>query len=131
MKNKYLLAFALALLIIGTTVGIRSLTQSSKPAPATSRTNIMAEYADAQRKALISGTAATDLTDAEVRGLMNDSIKTNLAAQLWFRQAMLGNASAQGAKMAQEIRVLETLRAERTEEAIRLLEDDLDSSIIV
>jgi len=62
---------------------------------------------------------------------MNESIKTNLAAQLWFRQAMSGAASAQGAKMGGELRILETLRAGRTEEAIRLLEDDLNSDIVV
>jgi hypothetical protein len=44
---------------------------------------------------------------------------------------MSGAASAQGAKMGGELRVLETLRAGRTEEAIRLLEDDLNSDIIV
>ena len=131
MKNKYLLSFALASLVIGAAAGIRCLAQSTNPTPTGSRTNVMSGYVEAQRKALVSGTAATNLTNAEVSGLMNDSIKTNLAAQLWFRQTMIGNASAQGAKMAQELRVLETLRAGRTEDAIRLLEDDLDSGIIV
>lgn len=129
MKNRYVLSFALAAL--GAAIGIRSLAQSTNPAASTSPTNVMAGYVQASRKALVSGTAATNLTDVELSGLLNESIKTNLAAQLWFRQAMIGNASAQGAQMAKELRVLETLRAGRTEEAIRQLEDGLDSDIIV
>src|SRR5262249_13271525 len=95
-----------------------------------SPTNAMSGYADAVRKAVVSGTEATNLSEIELSRLMNDSVKTNLAAQLWFRQAMVGNASAKGEKMAQNLRVLETLRAGHTANAIRMLEDGLDSDII-
>ena len=91
----------------------------------------MSGYIEAARKAVISGTEATNLTEVEFGHLMNESIKTNLAAQLWFRHAMVGTASAHGAQMAQTLRVLEALRAGHTEEAIRFLEDGLDSDIIV
>jgi hypothetical protein len=90
----------------------------------------MAGYIEGVRTAVFSGTAATNLTDAEISALMNQSIKTNLAAQLWYRQAMTGKASAEGAQISMKIRVLETLRTGRTEEALRLLEDGLDSDII-
>jgi len=132
MKNKHLLAFTLAALtIIAAAAGIRSLAQTANSASKTNSTNVMPAYVEAVQKALISGTEATNLTDAELSSLLNESIKTNLAAQLWFRQAMIGNASAHGAKMAVELQVLQTLRAGRTKEAIRLLEDGLDSDIIL
>jgi hypothetical protein len=82
----------------------------------------MSQYVEAVRRAIISDTAATNLSEAECSRLMNDSIKTDLAAQLWFRQAMAGRASEGGLKMAQEVRVLECLRAGRTNDAIRMLE---------
>jgi len=125
---RYILSFALAAL--GAVIGIRSLAQSTNPVSNASPTNAMSGYVEGVRKAVVSGTAATNLTEAEVGRLMNESIKTNLPAQLWYRQAMVGITSGQGAQMAQELRVLEALRAGRTEEAIRLLEDDLDSNIM-
>ncbi len=129
MRNKYLLSVALAAIVAAT--AIRSLAQSADPASKPSPTNVMSGYIEAARKAVVSGTEATNLTGAEVGQLMNESIKTNLAAQLWFRQAMVGTTSAHGAQMAQTLRVLEALRAGRTDEALRLLENDLDSDIIV
>jgi hypothetical protein len=125
MRNKYALSIPLAALCAA--LGIRSLAQSTNSSP----TNAMSGYILAARNALVSGTEATNLTELEISHLMNESIKTNLAAQLWYRQAMIGNASSQGAQMAKELRVLEALRAGRTDEAIRLLEDHLDSDIIV
>ena len=71
------------------------------------------------------------ISGVECRRLMNESIRTNLAAQLWFRSAMMGIASGTGASMAMEIRALESLRAGRTNDAIRQLEEALDSDIIV
>jgi hypothetical protein len=131
MMNKYVVPFTLAALMIGAATGIRSVAQSAKPASNTQPTNGMARYVEAVRQAIASGTAATNLTDVEVNRLLNESIKTNLAAQLWFRHAMLGVASGHGAKMAEEIRILESLRAGRTKDAIRMLEENLDSDIIV
>jgi hypothetical protein len=129
MKNKYLLLFAFAALAAA--LGIRSLAQPANPPPNTGPTNVMSAYAKAAREVLVSGTEATNLTEVEFGHLLNESIKTNLAAQLWYRQAMIGTASAQGAQMAKELRVLETLRAGHTEEAIHLLEDGLDNDIIL
>jgi hypothetical protein len=123
-----ILSVALAALVAA--IGFRSLAQSTAVAPNASPTNVMAGYAEAFRKAFISGTEATNLTEVEVGHLLNESIKTNLAAQLWFRHAMMGTASSQGAHISQTLHVLETLRAGRTNEAIRLLEDDLDGDII-
>jgi len=128
-KHTYLPWLALAAL--GAALGIRSLAQSTNSASNTNPIIVMSAYAEAVRKAVISGTEATNLTDVEVGRLLNESIKTNLAAQLWYRHAMVGRASAPGAQMAQELRVLEALRAGHTEEAIRLLEDGLDSDIIL
>ena len=130
-KNRYVLLFTLAALVTGALVGFRTLAQSTNLAPNTPPTNVMAGYAESARKALVSGTEATNLTDAEVGRLLNESIKTNLAAQLWFRQAMGGTLSSHGAKMATELRVLENLRAGRTNDAIRELEDSLDGDIIL
>ena len=129
MKKSYVLSCALAALVAA--IGIRSLAQSTNPAASTSPTNVMAGYVEASRKALVSGTEATNFTDVELSGLLNDSLKTNLAAQLWFRQAMGGRLSGGGAKMAMELRVLESLRAGHTNDAIRELEDSLDSDIIL
>jgi hypothetical protein len=131
IRNKYVRSFALVALMLGAVMGIRSLAQSANPASNTSATNVMSGYVEAVRKAVVSGTEAANLTEVEISRLMNESIKTNLAAQLWFRQAMVGSASAQGVKMAGELRLLETLRAGRTADAIRLLEDNLDGDIIV
>ena len=130
MRNKYFVSFTLAALLIVAATGIHSLAQSDNPASNAQPTNAMSRYVKAVRSALISGTEATNLTDVEVSRLMNDSIKTNLAAQLWFRSWLSGGLSAQGAKMSGELRVLESLRAGRTNDAIRELEDSLDSDII-
>jgi hypothetical protein len=115
---------------LGAAIGLRAVAQSTNLASNHSPTNAMASYAEAFRKAFISGTEATNLTEVEVGHLLNASIKTNLAAQLWYRHAVMGTASSQGAHLSQTLRVLETLRAGRTNEAIRLLEDDLDGNII-
>jgi hypothetical protein len=118
-------SFALAALMIGTALGIRSGAQSANP------TNQMSRYVEAQQEALVFGTAATNLSDVERSRLMNESIRTNLAAQLWFRRAMMGIASGTGARMGVEIKALESLRAGRTNDAIRDLEETLDGDIIV
>ena len=85
---------------------------------------------EAARKAVASGTEATNPAEAEVSRLMNESIKTDLAAPLWFRQTIQGRLSLQGAKMRGEPRVLEILREGRTKDAIRELEESLDRDII-
>jgi hypothetical protein len=127
---KYVVALAFAALLALAAMSIRSADQSTNRASNATATNAMARYYEAVRKSLVSGTGATNLTEAEVNQLMNESIQTNLAAQLWFRQAMGSSLSAGGAKMAQDLRVLESLRAGRTEEAIRRLEAALDDDIL-
>jgi hypothetical protein len=124
-------SFAVAALMIGAAMRIRSGAQSANPASNNSPTNQMSRYLEAQQEALVSGTAATNLNDVERSCLMNESIRTNLAAQLWARSAMMGSASGTGARMAVEIRALESLRAGRTKDAIRDLEGALDGDIIV
>jgi hypothetical protein len=134
LKRKILgpvVSFAVAALMISAAMGIRSGAQSANPASNTSPTNQMSRYLEAQQEALVSGTAATNLSDVERECLMNESIRTNLAAQLWFRTVMMGTASGTGARMAVEIRALESLRAGRTNHAIRDLEETLDGDIIV
>ena len=134
LKRKILgpvVSFAVAALMISAAMGIRSGAQSANPASNTSPTNQMSRYLEAQQEALVSGTAATNLSDVERECLMNESIRTNLAAQLWFRTVMMGTASGTGARMAVEIRALESLRAGRTNDAIRDLEETLDGDIIV
>src|ERR1041385_5612834 len=130
ISKKYLAPFILAVaLIVGVIVGLRPVAQSigavSNPRP----TNSMAQYYDATVSALIAGTAATNLTDLERNQLMNESIKTNLAAQLWFRTAMNGNVSSLGRRISEEIGLLEHLRAGRTKDAIRQLDETLDTDI--
>jgi hypothetical protein len=131
MINKYAVSFSLAALMIAAAMGIRSVAQSTNPTSNTEPTNVMARYIEAAREAIFSGTEATNLTEVEISRLMNESIKTNLAAQLWFRQAMSGRASDWGRQMADKVRVLESLRAGRTNDAIRMLEDSLDSDIML
>src|SRR6185503_19683606 len=118
MMTRYVVSLVVVVLVTGAAMGIRSAAQPANPATNTQPTNVMTHYYEAARKAIVSGTGATNLTDVEVSRLMNEAIKTNLAAQLWFRQAMGGRMSAMGAKMAQDLRVLESLRAGRTEDAI-------------
>lgn len=130
MINRYVVPLTLAALMIATAMGIRSVAQSANPASNTKATNVMSRYFEAVQQTIVSGTAATNLTEAEVSRLMNESIKTDLAAQLWFRNTMQLGLSAQGAKMAGELRVLEILREGRTTDAIRELEDRLDADII-
>jgi hypothetical protein len=129
-RTKHVVALAFAALLTVAAMSIHSAAQLTNLARNTTPTNAMARYYEAVRESLVSGTSATNLTEAEVNRLMNDSIKTNLAAQLWFRHAMGGRLSAGGAKMAQDLRVLESLRAGRTEEAIRRLEAALDDDIL-
>ena len=124
-------SLAVAALMIGAAMGIRSGAQSANPASNTGPTNQKSRYLEVQQEALVSGTAATNLSDVERSRLMNESITTNLAAQLWFRSAMMGHASGTGARMAVEIRALESLRAGRTNDAIHDLEEALDGDIIV
>ena len=131
MINKYVVSFTLAALVIAAAMGIRSVAQSANPASNTKPTNEMSRYVEAVTLAVRSGTGATNLTDVEVSGLLNESIKTNLAAQLWFRMWAVATMSAQSAKMAAELRVLESLREGRTNDAIRKLEESLDGDIIV
>ena len=128
--NRYVAPLTLAALMSAAAMGIRSVAQSVNPASNTKATNVISRYFEAIQQTTISGTAATNLTEAEVSRLMNDSIKTDLAAQLWFRRTLQGGLSAQGAKMAGELRVLEILREGRTADAIRELEDRLDADII-
>ena len=130
--NKCILASTFAaLMLVAVATALRSVAQSTNPASSTTHTNEMSRYLVAVQETFASDTAATNLTDIERTRLMNESIKTNLAAQLWFRAAMVGQASSCGAKMAAELRVLESLRAGRTNDAIRELEESLDSDIIV
>jgi hypothetical protein len=134
LKRKILgpvVSFAVAALMVSAAMGIRSGAQSANPASNSSPTNQMSRYLEAQQEALVSGTAATNLSDVRRSRLMHLSIRTNLAAQLWFRSAMMGIASGTGARMAVEIRALESLRAGRTNDAIRDLEETLDGDIIV
>ena len=134
LKRKILgpaVSFAVAALMLGAAMVIRSRAHSANPASNTSPTNQMSRYVEAQQEALVFGTAATNLSDVERSRLMNEAIRTNLAAQLWFRSTMMGAASGTGARMAVEIRALESLRAGRTHDAIRDLEKALDGDIIV
>src|SRR5262249_5890833 len=119
-----------AALMIGVT-NLRSGASLTHPTSNTNPPNAMPQYLKATEPAIFSGTAATHLTDAERSRLLNESMTNDLAAQLWFRHAMVGNASGWGLKMSQEIRVLESLRAGRTDDAIRALEQNLDIDILL
>lgn len=75
---KYVVALAFATLLTVAAMSFRSAAQSTNPVPNTTPTNVMSRYYEAVRESLVSGTSATNLTEAEVNGLMNESIKTNL-----------------------------------------------------
>lgn len=127
MRSKCVESFTVAALLVAAAIGIGCLAQSANPASKARPTNDLSPYYEAIK----AGTAATNLTDAEYSSLVNDeSIKTNLAARLWFRMWANGMMAAQSATMAEELRILETLREGRTNDAIRILEDHLDGHII-
>lgn len=65
-RTKYVVAFAFAALLTLAAMSIRSGAQSTNPAPNSTPTNVMARYYAAVRKSLVSGTSATNLTEAEV-----------------------------------------------------------------
>jgi hypothetical protein len=131
IRNRCVELLALATLLTAAAIGIRSVAQTTNPLSNAAPTNAMSRYVEGVKEAVVSGTAATNLADVDRGRLMNESIKTNLAAQLWFRVAMSSQASSCGARMAVELRALESLRAGRTNDAIRHLEEDLDGEIIV
>jgi hypothetical protein len=118
---------------LGLALAHRPVSTNPMPTPAseTSRTNAMSKYLESVQQALVSGTEATNMSQAEIDRLMNESIKTNLAAQLWYRSRMMGFASSTGAGIRKELNTLEKLRAGRTTDAIRDLEQDLDGDTMV
>ena len=91
MKTKDIVWLSLLVLVMGVVAGIRSAAQSASRPPGTGSsaapTNMLG-YLERATAALKANTAATNLTDQEVNLLMNDAIKTNLAAELWARSTM-------------------------------------------
>jgi len=78
---------------------------------------------------LRSGTLASNLSDAETGALINISLKTNAAVQLWARMHFSLDEGARAANVAQMLGVLASLREGRTNDAIRKLEFMLDSDL--
>ena len=132
MKKKYIVWFPLLVLVTGVMVGIRSAGQPASRPPGTGSsaapTN-MEGYIERAKTALKANTAATNLTDEQVHSLMNDAIKTNLAAELWARQTVQTMRSSQGAHNALVLHLLEDLRAGRTNEVMRRLEYELEANV--
>ncbi|SRR6266581_1486734 len=132
MKTQYVVWLPLLVLVMGVMVGIRLAAQSASRQPGTGSsaapTNMPA-YVQRATAALKANTAATNLTDQQVNSLMNDAIKTNLAAELWARSTMQSMRSSQGANIAVAVRVLEYLRAGHTNDAMRELEAKLEGDV--
>ena len=122
----FLVSSVVGALLIYAVADSRSFAQPATGASKSKPANDLSPYYEAIK----SGTEATNLTDAQYSSLVNESLKTNLAARLWFRMWAGGMMSAQSATMAEELRVLETLREGRTNDAIRILEEHLDGHII-
>ena len=132
MKMKYIISSILVVMALGLMLGVRSLAQPSgaQPGPALTATPTnMLGYVERVNAILKANTAAADMPDEQVRALMNDGIKTNLAAELWARSSMYSYRSSKGAEIDFTVRVLEHLRAGRTNDAIRELEAKLEADV--
>src|SRR5574341_459196 len=80
LRLESVVLLTLAALWVAAAMGIRSLAQPANPAPDTKPTDVMSGYYEVNRKAILSGTSATNLTEAEVSHLLNESLKTDLVA---------------------------------------------------
>jgi hypothetical protein len=133
MKNKYIVWLPLLLLLLNIIMGIGCATPSASPPPHKNSyvgpTNVLG-YLERVRTALKKNTAAANMTDQEMNFLMNESVKTNLAAELWARSAVYNLRSAKSGNIVLGILLLEDLRAGRTNEAMRSLEAHLDDDVV-
>jgi hypothetical protein len=127
MKNK-----SIASLILVTLVGLAAaaicVAQSTNHSPASSSNPSPSQPQSMER--LRSGTGASNLSDAETSALINESLKTNVAVQVWARMHFDLAKGDRAADIAQVVRVLESLRAGHTNDAIRQLEFMLDSDLV-
>ena len=126
MKNKFIASSILVTLVALAAAAI-SLAQSASQSPggASNRSLNQTEYYNRLR----SGTLASNLSDAETGALINTSLKTNAAVQLWARMHFSLDEGARAADVAQMLGVLASLREGRTNDAIRRLEFMLESDL--
>ena len=132
MKQKYVVWLPLLVLITVVMVGILSAAQTANRPPGKGSSvapTKMLGYVERVNTAIRANTAATNLTDQQVGLLMNDAIKINLGAELWARSTMYNLRASHEANLASSVRLLEDLRAVRTNEAMRRLEADLEANV--
>lgn len=132
MKMKYVVSLILVVVALGLMLGVRSVAESAGRQPgsasSTAPTNMLG-YVERVNAILKTNTAAANMTDEQVRSLMNDAIKTNLAAELWARSSMYSCRSSKGVEIDSTAHVLEQLRAGHTNDAIRELEAKLEADV--
>jgi hypothetical protein len=126
MKNKFI-ASSILVTLIALAAAVISLAQSASQSPggAPNPSLSLAEF----NSRLRSGTLASNLSDVETGALINNSLKTDAAVQLWARMHFSSDDGVHAANVAQVLGVLASLREGRTNDAIRKLEFMLDSDL--
>jgi len=127
MKNKSTASLILLTLVVVAAAAI-CVAPSTNHSPASSSNPALSQHQYIER--IRSFTGASNLSDAETSALINDSLKTNAAVQVWARMHFSLAESDRAADIAQVVGVLNSLREGRTNDAIRRLEAKLDDDII-
>jgi len=127
MKDKSIASLILMTLVVLAAAAI-CVAQSTNHSPASSSNPTPSQH---QYERIRSFTGASNLSDAETSALINGSLKTNAAVQVWARMHFGLAEGDRAADIAQVVRVLESLREGHTNDAIRQLEAKLDDDIIL
>lgn len=130
MKNKSIASLILVTLIVVAATAI-CVAQSTNHSPASSSSPTLSQQQHQYNERIRSFTGASNLSDTETSALINASLKTNAAVQVWARIHVSLAGSARAADIAQVVGVLNCLREGNTNDAIRRLEAKLDDDIIL
>lgn len=126
MKDKSIVSLILVTFVVLATAAI-CVAQSTNHSPASSSNSTPSQL---RYERIRSFTGASNLSDAETSALINASLKTNAAVQVWARMHFSLAESDRAADIAQVVRALESRREGNTNDAIRRLEAKLDDDII-
>lgn len=127
MKNKSIASLILVTLVV-IAAGAICVAQSTNHPPASSANPTLSQPQSLER--FRSFTGASNLSDAATSALINESLKTNAAVQVWARMQFSLLEGEKAADIAQVVRVLKSLREGNTNDAIRQLEAKLDGDLI-
>lgn len=127
MKNKPIASLILVTLVVIAAAAI-CVAQSTNHSPA-SLSNLTPSQPQSLER-LRSFTGASNLSDAATSALINESLKTNAAVQVWARMQFSLLEGEKAADIAQLVAVLKSLREGNTNDAIRQLEAKLDGDLI-